>query len=83
MAEITLTGGPKDGVTVDVDAGQVEVLEGGCVYRHCGKTGCYIYWGGEDVEPEPVPEPEPTPEVEPSLPGFDGEEDEPDEDSVD
>ena len=59
MSKIVLTGGPKDGVAVEVDAGQVEVMEGGCVYRHCGKTGCYIYWGGEATEPEPTPEPPP------------------------
>ena len=47
MSEVTLVGGPMDGDTVEVKAGQVDVLKDGCTYRHQEATGFYCYSEGE------------------------------------
>lgn len=47
MAEVTLTGGPMDGETADVEAGQIEVVKDGCTYRHREHDGLYCYSEGE------------------------------------
>ena len=47
MSETRLVGGPMDGETVDVEAGQVEVEKDGCTYRHQEATGFYCYVEGE------------------------------------
>lgn len=47
MTEVTLSGGPLNGATVDVEAGQMEVEKDGCTYMHCEATGFYAYVGGE------------------------------------
>lgn len=47
MIEVTLIGGPMDGETAEVEAGQVEVTKDGCLYRHREHDGFYCYVSGE------------------------------------
>lgn len=47
MAETRLVGGPCDGEMADVEAGQVEVVQDGCTYRHQERDGFYVYVEGE------------------------------------
>ena len=47
MTEVTLSGGPLDGKTAKVEAGQTEVETGGNMYRYCESTGFWSHVEGE------------------------------------
>lgn len=44
MTEVTLSGGPLDGKTAEVETGQVEVVKDGCIYRHRECDGMYAFY---------------------------------------
>jgi len=46
MMDVSLSGGPLDGQTAEVEAGSLDLTKDGCLYSYQESTGFYCYVRG-------------------------------------